>query len=300
MQPLNSKQALPRRRRILPNPEGWPSWSTAGSQGPQSPQVGLLVVLVLAHFLFVLLYINPQTDSLGAAQRTGKSEWELARQSFAASSRIARETIAGDSLCSQAGCHRTDAVRCAYVDRREQLCLATACPAHQVVQHGRANSPQHAATLVAVGLDAPLAARPDLDNAAPALVSWMFRDLHDPVTAVMEELARYEEGETITVDALARVSHTEEGRRWSQGWRLIAHTGTLFSVAVEVHEIRPRNVIVRVGTHNLVDAVPPWLVPGAADDDEARSSFVAQVVDGIASMAERERRTDRARAALRS
>jgi hypothetical protein len=237
---------------------------------------------------------------LWSRSRSAKSEWSVARESFASREPASPAGVTGDRSCSQAECHRTDAVQCAYVDRRMRPCSSAVCPGHQTLQRGNAFCARHAATLAAVGIDAPLEARPDIDNSAPALVSWMFRDLHDPVVAVMEAVVDYAGGEAIAIDDLARLVRTPDGRRWSQGWRLIAHTGTVLAVAVEVQEDRPGNITVRVGKRSLVDKVPPWLTQDGDDDPALRHDYLARVIEGIAALADRERQTDREQARLRA
>ncbi len=150
-----------------------------------------------------------------------RSERELAFAMFQQkASELAKARLVGAAPCSHPDCTSQTAASCAYVDRRAQRCPTAWCLEHQQVVGGEAYCPRHAETLRAVGVDIPVAARPDWDNPAPALVAWMFRDLHDRVVELLDAAADYAAGEHVLVDENARSLRSDTGRRWLQGWKL--------------------------------------------------------------------------------
>jgi hypothetical protein len=74
--------------------------------------------------------------------------------------------------CTLRGCTRTDAMLCAYRDRRGRQCQAAFCPAHSVSFSGTSYCRRHAGTVQAIGeLAKDPNGFPDINDRAPSLVN---------------------------------------------------------------------------------------------------------------------------------
>lgn len=184
------------------------------------------------------------------------SELDLARHAFA----VAAE--AGQQPCSEAGCPREDAVLCSYMDRRGRRCGTAVCPEHGQVVDGQVHCQVHADTVRAVGqVTGDSTLRPDVDNPAPLLVSWVARDLHDRLREMLDASVAPTSTEHVLVDEnVSSVRAFDGSRRWEQAWKIVSHTGVVLKVTVQAEEARPTEVVVRVGPQVVAQFEPPWFL----------------------------------------
>lgn len=219
--------------------------------------------------------------------RSGSAELDLARRSFEPKS------VIGDLQCMSRDCPRLDAALCAYEDRRGTGCETAVCPIHQVMFGDHAYCRPHAATLSAIG-DVPQSARPDVDNLAPALVTWVFRDLHDRMVAMLDPLVNRSRGETLVIDPTARSLRGADGSwRWNQGWRINSPTGAVLTVLIDVMEVAAMRISVRVGATPIDDYIPPWMVLRGDDSVDERADFYNHILDLIGDAVDKERALDK-------
>jgi hypothetical protein len=161
--------------------------------------------------------------------------------------------------CTLRGCTRTDAMVCAYRDRRGRQCQAAFCPAHSVSFSGTSYCRRHAGTVQAIGeLAKDPNGFPDINDRAPSLVNWIARDLDQSIRRLLGRAVR--SGESVIVDESVRLAHDPaRNARWERSWRIVEHTGLILKVTVHVSEDNDALVHVRVGTEMVADGVPPWI-----------------------------------------
>jgi len=124
---------------------------------------------------------------------------------------------------------------------------------------GRSHCLLHAGTVRAIGAVGGDAHRPDVDNPAPSLVSWVARDLHDRVRELLDENVHAADSERVLVDeAVSPFRATDGSRRWEQAWKIVHHTGVALKITVQVEESAPSEIIVRVGQRVVARGIPPW------------------------------------------
>lgn len=195
--------------------------------------------------------------------------------------------MTGTLPCSEHGCSRQDAIRCAYVDRRRRPCPTSWCPDHQLIVDGRPLCRRHAHILGATSrgtefaTDSPV---PDLDNRSPSLANYVGDALEPRVIALLESLCRPGSYDQVGAEPVRPV-HSAGGaaRHWGRTWKLYDHTGVHTSISVEVEEEHDPEVWVRVGRNVVAQAVPPWIdrrlraLPelSEAEDAAAREQFYA-------------------------
>jgi len=215
--------------------------------------------------------------------------------------RTATETLdppdgAATLLCNFAGCGSHTASPCSYRDRRGRECGTAFCPDHATLVDGKRYCRRHGSTVLALGQQAsdPLAL-PDVGNRAPSLVNWVAHDLDPPVTELLTKLARPEE-RVLSDQEVALVHDAIRNTRWERSWRLIDHTGVIVKITVVVGEEDDAVVRVRVGSEDVVRAVPPWierrrlgLETSPEVDATQRRIFYRFIEENIAATAERQR-----------
>ncbi len=204
--------------------------------------------------------------------------------------------------CALRGCTRTDAMLCAYRDRRGRQCQAAFCPAHSVSFSGTSYCRRHAGTVQAIGeLAKDPNGFPDINDRAPSLVNWIARDLDQSIRRLLGRAVR--SGESVIVDESVRLAHDPARHaRWERSWRIVEHTGLILKVTVHVSEDNDALVHVRVGTEMVADGVPPWIARRregqeveAAIDVSQRQLFYQFLEENISSAVLRFRaRGDRA------
>jgi hypothetical protein len=197
--------------------------------------------------------------------------------------------VVGTLACSAPRCSSTNAVACAYVDRRGRQCRSAVCPQHQHVINGSGYCSIHAETLQAVGEATPTDALPDVGNVTPALVSWIARDLHDRIVAVLFEEFRHDGKGRLVLDGNVRLMKRQDASRfWMQSWRVAYHNGIQLVVAVEVDEGQNTQVVIRVDQERVIEEVPPWLMRKESvgqvrdTDDYERAAFFERCLAAIA------------------
>jgi hypothetical protein len=209
--------------------------------------------------------------------------------------------ISGNQPCTRVGCSATNAVPCAYVDRRGSTCATAWCPDDQVVVGGEPYCPRHGRVVRVLqieGLSAdPL---PDVDNRAASLVDFIAESMGP---AVGNALHSAWPGDLSLGGQNLSVQYAQPGRRrvWTRKWTLHSHTGTEVSVAFVVAEDRDHELIVNVDSQTVTELVPPWIANRPSADDATRDAFYAAVVEAVraavanahARSLERMLRTDR-------
>jgi hypothetical protein len=199
-------------------------------------------------------------------------------------------------LCNARGCGKTTALPCSYRDRRGRACSTAFCDEHGMTVAGLPYCRRHGSTLVALGPQAtdPLA-YPDLGNRAPSLVHWVANDLDNPVREILTKLAH--SGERVLSDREVTLLHDQNRQpRWERSWRLVDHTGVIVKITVMVSDEDDALVRVRVGSEDVVRAVPPWIerrrrgLQTTADVDASqRRIFYRFIEENISATAERQR-----------
>jgi hypothetical protein len=199
-------------------------------------------------------------------------------------------------LCNFRSCASHSASPCSYRDRRGRECGTAFCPDHGTSVEGRPYCKRHGSTVLALGSQAsdPLAF-PDVGNRAPSLVSWVANDLDTPVRDLLSRLCRPEE-QVLTDDEVTLLHDQMRTPRWERSWRLVDHTGVIVKVTVVVGEDDDALVRVRVGSEDVVRAVPPWIerrrlgLQTSPDiDSSQRKIFYRFIEENIAATAERMR-----------
>ena len=188
--------------------------------------------------------------------------------------------------CAAAGCGSRDGRQCSYVDRHGRRCPTVWCPEHGLEAEGAPACRRHVGVLTCLsdGLGGAVASPPDLDNRVPSLAVFVGAALEERVLAVLGEARRRNPEFVIGGEALVGPVSGGGVRRWARVWTLLAHTGKVCSVTVEVDEARPEVVSVRVGGEIVAEGVPPWM---------ARLANGTGPADQVTDQAEREAFYDR-------
>ncbi len=211
-----------------------------------------------------------------------------------ATATLERPVAATGVACTAPGCQNLTAVPCAYRDRRGRACETAFCPDHGIVVAGARYCKRHGGTVRALGGHAadPLS-HPDVDNRAPSLVNWVANDLDAPTREILGRLAR--SGERVLSDDEVTLLHDQNRQpRWERSWRLVDHTGVIVKITVIVDEEDDAVVRVRVGSDDVVRAMPPWIerrLRGLETTPELDASqrriFYRFIEENIAATAER-------------
>jgi hypothetical protein len=206
------------------------------------------------------------------------------------------ESAVAALACDSRGCMRQTAVPCSYRDRRGRACNTAFCEDHGSTVAGLPYCRRHASTIQALGRLAgdPLS-HPDVGNRAPSLVNWVANDLDPPVREILSRLAHA--GERVLSDQEVTLVHDQNRQpRWERSWRLVDHTGVIVKITVIVSDDDDALVRVRVGSDDVVRAVPPWIerrrrgLQSTADVDASqRRIFYRFIEENIAATAERHR-----------
>jgi hypothetical protein len=201
-------------------------------------------------------------------------------------------------LCNARGCE-SSALPCSYRDRRGRACPTAFCDDHGTKVAGLSYCRRHGSTIKALGPQAsdPLA-RPDVGNRAPSLVNWIANDLDSPARDVLSKLAHA--GERVLSDQdVAMVVDQNRQPRWERSWRLVDHTGVIVKITVLVSDEDDALVRVRVGSEDVVRAVPPWierrrrgLQTSPEVDASQRRIFYRFIEENISATAERQRQAN--------
>jgi len=187
--------------------------------------------------------------------------------------------------CSAPGCENP-ATRCAYVDRHHVACPTSWCPQHALVVAGEPYCRRHASIIRALE-HVPVGERdlPEVDNRAPSLCEWMAARCDGYLGQLMQSLAARHAGSKFTTDGLHLVfSGVPRVHAWEHTWRVVDHTGPLYTVTVRVEETRDDVVIARVNGAAVFDARPPWITERAVapEADEARrSAFDSELLGAV-------------------
>jgi hypothetical protein len=107
-------------------------------------------------------------------------------------------------------------------------------------------------------------------------------------------------GERVLSDQEVTLVHDQSRRpRWERSWRLVDHTGVIVKITCVVTDDDDAVVRVRVGSDEVVRAVPPWIERrrrGLQTTEEVDSSqrriFYRFIEENIAATAERKRRAN--------
>ena len=201
--------------------------------------------------------------------------------------------------CTRAGCTRSDAVQCAYIDRRSRACRTAWCPVHAVIVEHQVYCRRHAGVITSLpsadsSLVAPL---PDLDNRAPSLVGWVARELDQSVWDILLHELDADAGAQLIADPVTLVfSGVDRRRAWERAWKLDTHTGIARRASIQVAEYADTEVVVKVGANVVDRLVPPWITrrargdtPDPITDRRDRDAFNQRALDAIRRGLVRER-----------
>jgi hypothetical protein len=164
--------------------------------------------------------------------------------------------------CRRTACDNGGIVVCGYVDRRGRACPTRWCWEHCIVLGGHSFCARHASTLIAIGgEETRRTALPELENRVPSLVYWVGRDMDADVRSLLQRLVNAAAGEGLAADPVTLVSGGGRNaeRRWEQNWKILSHTGFRHRVTVQVLEVAPVEIAIRVGQRLLVRETPPWI-----------------------------------------
>jgi len=199
-------------------------------------------------------------------------------------------------LCNARGCTKDTAHPCSYRDRRGRACSSAFCAEHGMTVAGLLYCRRHGSTVAALGPQGsdPLT-HPDVGNRAPSLVNWVANDLDTPVRDILSRLSHPDE--RVLSDQEVTLVHDQHRQpHWERSWRLVDHTGVIVKVTVLVGDEDDALVRVRVGSDDVVRAVPPWIERRrrglqTTDDVDAsqRRIFYRFIEENIAATAERQR-----------
>lgn len=186
------------------------------------------------------------------------------------------EPVASGITCSVPGCSNTNALQCAYRDRRGRLCQVASCLDHGVNLYGVPYCRRHGNTVQAIGeLASDPNGRPDINDRTPSLVNWISRDLDQHIRQLLEATAR--EGEKVLVDESVRLSRdNNRNLRWERSWRLVEHTELVLKVTIHVSEENNALVRINVGSEMVADGIPPWIARRRMGEDVDVAIDIAQ------------------------
>lgn len=190
----------------------------------------------------------------------------------------------GNLPCSERACTASDAVRCAYVDRRQRRCETAWCHEHHDVVFDGAYCRRHAGVIRALGPDHGMVALPDLENRAPSLANWVGRDLDGPIRELLEE---HFPGQRLNASGVV-IGGGLRDRTWGRTWKLVSEAGVDVSVGLVVPEADDTVIRLMVEGKMLLEMTPPWIEArrhrialDAAIDAEARRRFYALLLDDL-------------------
>src|SRR5258708_4926912 len=168
----------------------------------------------------------------------------------------------GSLPCHDRGCGKSNAVPCAYKDRRRRACDTAWCPDHFAVVGGVPYCRRHAGVGRALAAQPPeLRLNPDVGNRAASLCEWIGNDLAAGVRAMLKVAQGVQSGWNLSESGLTSVIEgTPRSMVWTRGWMLSDHTGKQMRVTIWVDESRPSEVLVRVDATEVARFVPPWIV----------------------------------------
>ena len=212
-----------------------------------------------------------RTVALSRLFRRGNDASERDRASMQALSQLVEGT------CRWEGCDAAQVAGCSYVDRRHRPCATTWCIDH-IDRVGSVHvCRRHATVLRALG-DAVERGMPDLETRAPSLVTWVSRDLGEPVSRFLQDLApnarlSSEPPRLVTIGR-------ERVRTWQKSWGIVDHTGFLHRVDLQVEEEHDDELVARLDGAVIGRAVPPWITArregrqlSAEEDAQRRRDF---------------------------
>ena len=127
---------------------------------------------------------------------------------------------------------------------------------------------------------------PNLDNRAPSLCEWTAACSDAYVSQLLQSVAARHLGSTFTTDGLhLLIGGSPRVHAWEHTWRVVDHTGPLYSVSVRVEEPRDSLVILKVNSTVILEAVPPWIMARAVEppeqDQARREAFNRQLLTVI-------------------
>jgi hypothetical protein len=197
--------------------------------------------------------------------------------------------VPGNLPCHRVGCSATNAISCAYVDRRGSACDTAWCPDHQLIADGRPYCPRHARVVEVLRTEEmrgdPL---PDVDNRAASLVEFVAAKVGPSMGAALHAAWP---GDDLQLGALPlAVQYQQPGRRrvWTRRWMLHSHTGAVVTVALVIAEDRDHVVLVSVDNHEVAQVIPPWIADRqTAADDNVRQRFYDATLETIRSAVDR-------------
>jgi hypothetical protein len=154
----------------------------------------------------------------------------------------------GRARCHGVGCSSQGGLPCAYVDRRGRACPTSWCPSHRCVFDNAIYCALHGATVGGLQWDYGDSAHPDVDNAIPALVTWISRIAEDDIVATLRSICS-ERAEVLVSDPVRQVLlGVERERSWERAWKTCSFVGVSARVAIAIEEANPRCVLVKVNS----------------------------------------------------
>ncbi len=197
--------------------------------------------------------------------------------------------MSGDLPCTRVGCSATNAVSCAYIDRRGSACETAWCPDDQLIVDGHPYCRRHARVVQVLRTEEmrgdPL---PDVDNRAASLVEFVSERIGSSIGVALHAAWP---GDDLQLGALPlAVQYEQPGRRrvWTRRWTLHSHTGAVVTVALVIAEDQDHVVIANVDTHPVAQVVPPWIADRqSAADESVRQGFYDSTLETIRASVEK-------------
>lgn len=180
----------------------------------------------------------------------------------------------GSEFCSARACIEETGFACAYRDRRDRRCPTAWCPEHRRVVAGAVYCPRHGRHVDGTHSEFGSSNQPDLGNPAPALATWVAREMDDDIRAMMEAISS-EYRQVLVVDPVRFVLvGVGRVRTWERAWKVCAHIGVSLRVAIAIEESQPQVVHGRVNSRSVVElSVPPAEELDALEPPQAAAAF---------------------------
>jgi hypothetical protein len=192
-----------------------------------------------------------------------------------------------DRICAHEGCARDDTAFCQYIDGSGKECRTQWCPKHMRAMHGADVCRRHAGLLRAVGAELGETGLPLVDNRAPSLVNWIFRDIEFAVRALLATDGNIDDVAADTTVHLT--SNGAGGVLWQQSMAI--HGTAAHRVTVAVDDGTPTVVSIRVDNTGVFEEEPPWIArrlgraPSEsdpyADDTRFYGTIRMRIADGL-------------------
>lgn len=156
--------------------------------------------------------------------------------------------LPGDGVpCPDTGCAKLATTRCAYVDRRQARCDTRCCEEHIATVSGQPYCSRHATVVTAASNGLFSRIRPDVDDPAPSIVSWVGAGLGADIDIALSAEAPSQDAFVVAGVTRAASPRDCTAQVWMRSWSLVDNTGILQQVSIAVDDQDDRALTVRVG-----------------------------------------------------